>query len=40
VAVVDDLLADVHRSPVELEGLLDGHDCSINTRAVPARGGQ
>ena len=36
VFVVHDLLADVHRCAVPLEGLLDRHHGSIDTRAVSA----
>jgi hypothetical protein len=39
VGVVDDLLADVDRSAVELEGLLNSLDCPLDTGAIaPGRG--
>ena len=40
VHVVHDLLAHVHRGAVVLEGLLDGHDGSVHTRAVSTGRGQ
>ncbi len=37
VLVVNDLLADVDRSPVQVESLLDRDDRAVDTRAVPPR---
>ena len=38
--VVDDLLAHVDRSTVVLQGALNGDHSTIDSRAIPARGGQ
>src|SRR5690606_10727689 len=40
VPVVHDLLADVHRRPVLLQGFLHGDDRTVDARAVAARLGQ
>ena len=40
VLVVDDLLAHVHRRPVELERALDGLHGAVDARAVAARRGE
>ena len=40
VLVVHDLLADVHRRPVEVERLLDGDDRAVDAGAVAARVGE
>jgi hypothetical protein len=40
VLVVDDLLADVHRWPVQVESLLDRDHGPIDASAVPAGGRQ
>jgi hypothetical protein len=40
IRVVDDLAADVHRRPVQLERALDRLDGSLDARAVAARRGQ
>ncbi len=40
VEVVDDLLADVHRRPVQVERLLDRLDGALDAGAVAARRGE
>ncbi|MGX1250499.1 hypothetical protein RKD48_003010 [Streptomyces ambofaciens] len=40
VLVVDDLVPDVHRSPVLLQGFLDGDHGAVHTRAVATGGGE
>jgi hypothetical protein len=40
VDVVDDLLADEHRRPVDAQGPLDGVDRAFDPRAVAARPGE
>ena len=37
VLVMHDLLADVHRRPIQIKRLLNRHDGTINTRAVTTR---
>ncbi|CAM5319444.1 hypothetical protein SVIOM342S_01019 [Streptomyces violaceorubidus] len=40
VLVVNDLVPDVHRSPVLLQGFLDGDHGAVHTRAVATGGGE
>jgi hypothetical protein len=40
VLVVDDLFSHVYRRTVNFQGLLNGFHCSVDTSAVPARGGE
>ena len=38
VFVVNDLLANINRSAVVVESLLDSNDCAVNSRAISTRG--
>jgi hypothetical protein len=40
VLVVNDLLSDIDRSPVVIQGLLDCNNCPVNPGAVSPRGSQ